>query len=87
MVVCSYLHITLPHSHHYADLSECIELLKCLSAFSVCLRLGNFSQLSSMQYMGLCIFSLPISLMMILRMPVLDLIITINQKYDPFVIV
>ena len=28
-LVC--LHITLPHYHHYADLSESIELLKCLS--------------------------------------------------------
>ena len=26
-----YLHITLPHYHHYADLHEGIELLKCLS--------------------------------------------------------
>ena len=31
MVVYVYLHITLPHYHHYAGLSECIELLKCLS--------------------------------------------------------
>ena len=30
MVVCGYLCITLPH-HHYADLSENIELLKCFS--------------------------------------------------------
>ena len=31
MVVYGYLHITLPHYHHYADLSEGIELLKYLS--------------------------------------------------------
>ena len=31
MVVYSYLHTTPPHYHHYADLSEGIELLKCLS--------------------------------------------------------
>ena len=31
MVVFVCLHITLPHYHHYADLSESIELLKCLS--------------------------------------------------------
>ena len=31
MVVFLCLHITLPHYHHYADLSESIELIKCLS--------------------------------------------------------
>ena len=32
MVVFVCLHITLPHYHHYADISEGIELLKCLSS-------------------------------------------------------
>ena len=31
MVVYGYLHITLRHYQHYADLSKSIELLKCLS--------------------------------------------------------
>ena len=31
MVVYEYLHMTLPYYHHYAELSEGIELLKCLS--------------------------------------------------------
>ena len=31
MVLYVCLHITLPHYHHYADLSESNELLKCLS--------------------------------------------------------
>ena len=35
---------------------------------SVCLRLRQFSQLSFIQYMGLCVFSLPISPVMIVRM-------------------
>ena len=35
---------------------------------SVCLRLSQFSQLSFIQYMGLCVFSLPNSLVMIVRM-------------------
>ena len=35
---------------------------------SVCLRLRQFSQLSFIQYMGLCVFSLPNSLLMIVRM-------------------
>ena len=30
MVVLIHLHITLPHYHHYADISEGIELKKCL---------------------------------------------------------
>ena len=34
---------------------------------SVWVRLSIFSQLSSIQYMGLCVFSLPISLVMIAR--------------------
>ena len=42
---------------------------------SVCPILGQFSQLSVMQYMGLCVFSLPIYLMMIVRIRVLYLII------------
>ena len=32
---------------------------------SVCLRLSQFSEFSFMQYMGLCVLSLPISLLMI----------------------
>ena len=35
---------------------------------SVCLRLRQFSQSSFIQYMGLCVFSLPISPVMIVRM-------------------
>ena len=37
MVVYGYLHITLPHYHHYADLLEYIELLQC-SADILCLE-------------------------------------------------
>ena len=69
VLVC--LHIALPH---YV-LSQGVELLKCLSGnsvSSVCLRLNKFSQLSSMQYMGLCVSILPISHMMIVRIRVLD---------------
>ena len=35
---------------------------------NVCLRLRQFSQLSFVQYMGLCVFSLPNSPVMIVRM-------------------
>ena len=48
-------------SYHYADISENIKLSEIL--WSVCLRLSQFSQLSVMQYMGLCIFSLPFPLL------------------------
>ena len=84
VVVC--LHITLPHCHHYADLSEGIELLKFLSnsLSSVCQTLSQFSQPSFMQYMGLCVFSFSISLLMIVKIRVLYLIIIINRKYDSF---
>ena len=39
---------------------------------SVCLRLRLFSQLSFIQYMGLCVFSLPDSPVMIVRMGILS---------------
>ena len=48
---------------------------------SVCL--SQFSQLSFMQYMGLCVFSLPISLMIIMRIRVLHLIIIIKSEIWP----
>ena len=68
MFVC--LQITPSHYHHYADLSKGIEPIKCLVRYmlpSVCLRLPQFSQLSFVQYMGLCVFSLPNSPAMIVR--------------------
>ena len=65
MVVFVCLHFILPHHHHYAYVSETIELIKCFCP-TVCLRWSQFSQLSFLQYMGLCVFSLPIHLMMIL---------------------
>ena len=49
-------------------LSEDIELMKCLSNIicRVC-KISIFSQLYIIQYMGLCVFSLPISFVMIER--------------------
>ena len=47
---------------------------------SVCLRLTQFSQLSFMQYMRLCVFSLTIPLMMILRIRALYFIIIITSE-------
>ena len=50
---------------------------------SVCLILSQFSQLSFMIYMGLCVFSLPISLMMILRIWIFYLILIIRLEVWP----
>ena len=47
---------------------------------NVCQRLSQFSQLSFMQYMELCVFSLTISLMMIVRISVLYLNIIIKSE-------
>ena len=47
---------------------------------SVWVRLSIFSQLSIIQYVGLCVFSLPISLAMIKRIYILCLIIIIESK-------
>ena len=64
--VCLYV---TSHHPHCANLSEDIELIKCLSYIlsSVWVRLSIFSQLSIKQYMGFCVFSLPISRVMIER--------------------
>ena len=49
----------------------------------VCLRSGQFSQSSFIQYMGLCVFSWPFSLVMVTWISVLDLIIIIKSEVWP----
>ena len=69
-IVFVCLYITPSHYHHFANLSEDIELMKCLSDIflsSVWVRLSILFQLSIIQYMGLCVFSSPSSLVMIER--------------------
>ena len=89
MVVFSCLLSTLPHYHHCADcadVSEGNELPKCLPGTflsSVCLRLIQFSQLNFMQYIRLCIFSLPIYLTSNVRIHVFCLIIIIKSQVWP----
>ena len=63
-------------------LSEDIELIKCLSDIicHVWVRLSIFSQLSNLQYVGLCVFSLPIPFVMIERIYILCLIIIIKSE-------
>ena len=65
-IVFVCLYITPSQYHHCANISEDIETIKCLSYIlsSVWVRLNIFSQLSIAHHMGLCGFSLPISLMM-----------------------
>ena len=50
---------------------------------SVCLRLSQFSQLSFMLYMGLCVFSLPIYRMIIVKICVLYLVVIIKSEVWP----
>ena len=47
-----------------------------------CVKLSQFSQLSFMQYMRLCVFSLPISPMMTVRMCVLISLSSSNRMYS-----
>ena len=83
MVVLVCLHFTLPHYHHYADVSEGIEFLKCSSDT---FWLNQFSQSSFMQYsyMGLCVFSLPIFLWWLWGYAHFILLPSSNRKYDIF---
>ena len=72
VLVCLYS--TPSHYHHCANLSEGIEVIKCLS--SVWVRLSILSPLS---LMGLYVFSLPISLVMIEKIYKLWLIIIMKS--------
>ena len=81
VLVCLYS--TPSHYHHCANLSEGIELIKCLSRYilsSVWVRSSIFSPLSIIQYVGLYVFSLAISLVMIERIYILCLIIIIKSE-------
>ena len=73
-IVFVRLYITPSHYHHCANLSRDIELKKPVRyiSSSVWVRLSIFSQLSIIQYMGLCVFSLPTSLVMIERIHTLS---------------
>ena len=76
VLVCLYS--TPSHYHHCANLSEGIELIKCLS--NVWVRLSIFSPLSIIQYVELYVFSLPISVVMMERIYILCLIIIIKSE-------
>ena len=82
MVEYSPLHSTLPHYHHYADLFEGIELLNACQIYSV----ASVSKIKSVLSIifraiyGTGILSLPISVMMIVRIHVFDFIIIIKSE-------
>ena len=70
----------------HAGVSEGIEHIKCLLGYilsSACTRLNNFSWLSFMHYMGLYVYSLPFSLVMMYFI----LLSTSIQKYESSAIV
>ena len=65
-----------PHCIYRQEVSP-VHSVKCVS------KIKSISQLSFMQYMGMCVFSLPIYLMMIVRTCVLYLIIIIKSEVWP----
>ena len=62
-IVFVFLYITPSHYHHCVNSSEDIKLVRYILS-SVWAWLNTFAQLSIIQYMGLCVFSLPIFLVM-----------------------
>ena len=63
-IVFVCLYITPSHYHNCANLSEDIKMPVRYIVSSVWVRLSIFSQLSILHAMGLCVFNLPIPLMM-----------------------
>ena len=82
-IVFVCLYITPFHYHHCANLSEDIELIKCLSDIFCRVREKDkaYSLLSIIQYVGLCVFSLPISLVIEIIYIYFILLSSSNQKY------
>ena len=74
-LICLYS--TPSHYHHCANLFEGNERYMLSNGW---VRLSIFSPLSIIQYVGLCVFSLPISLVMIERIYILCLIIIIKSE-------
>ena len=90
MVVFVCLHITLPHYHRYTDLSESIELLKCLSRTSCLSCVSKIKSIFSIIFhaiYGAVRIQLPISPMMVVRICVLYRIAIIKSEVGPIPIV
>ena len=77
------LYITPFHSHHCANFIRrhwTYQMPVRYNLSSVWVMLSIFSQLSIIQYVGLCVFSLPISFVMVERIYILCLIIIIKSQ-------
>ena len=82
-VVFVCLYITPSHYHHCANFiwrHWTCKMPVRYNLSSVWVRLSIFSQLSIIQYVGLCVFSLPISFVMIERIYILCLIVIIKSE-------
>ena len=82
-IVFVCLYITPSHYHHCVNFIWKHWIYKIPVRYnlsSVWVRLSIFSQLSIIQYVGLCVFSFPISFMMIERIYILCLIIIIKSE-------
>ena len=82
--VCLY--ITSSHHHHCANFiwrHWTYKMPVRYNLSSVWVRLSIFSQLSIIQYVGLCVFSLPISFVMIERIYIYFFLLSSpNRKYE-----
>ena len=87
-IVCVCLYITPSHYHYCANVMEDTELITCLSDI-LCQCVSNIKHILSDNhytvFWGLCVISLPISLVMIERISILCLIIII--KLDVWTII
>ena len=82
-IVFVCLYITPSHYHHCANFFWRYWTYKMPVRYNlsrVWVRLSIFSQLSIVQYVGLCVFSLPISFVVIERIHILCLIIIIKSE-------
>ena len=82
-IVFVCLYITPSHYHHCANFiwrHWTYKMTVRYNLSSVWVRLNIFSQLSIIQYVRLCVFSLPISFVMIERIHILCLIIIIKSE-------
>ena len=80
----SYLFVCTSHHLIFITYQSYLKTLNLINVryiyFVECVRLSIFSKLSIIQYMGLCVFSLPVSFVMIERIYILCLIIIIKSE-------
>ena len=79
-IVFVYLYNTPPHYHHSANLSEDIEIIKCMSDIFCVSKIRHILSVIHYTTYGAVYFSLPISLVMFERICILCLIIIIKSE-------